>query len=133
MLEIELNKFSSDAEPALATARMRCPDITDNVTLRLLFLWCTDFDAAASAKRMAGYWRLRVELFGVEKAFSSLTSDSVLDPEDRALILSGAIRILPNTDTNERTLFYTTSKSSMEVPSTQCAPQEPFGTASIGF
>lgn len=106
MLEIELNKFSSDAEPALATARMRCPDITDNVTLRLLFLWCTDFDAAASAKRIAGYWRLRVELFGVEKAFSPLTSDSVLDPEDRALILSGAMRILPNTDTNGRTLFY---------------------------
>lgn len=106
MLEVELNKFSSDAEPALATARMRCPDITDNVTLRLLFLWCTDFDAAASAKRMAGYWRLRVELFGVDKAFSTLTSDSVLDPEDRALILSGAIRILPHTDANERTLLY---------------------------
>ena len=106
MLEIELNKFSADAEPALAAARTRCPDITDNSGLRLLFLWCTDFDAAASAKRMAGYWRLRVELFGVEKAFLPLTSDSVLDPEDRALILSGTIRILPNTDTNGRTLFY---------------------------
>mmetsp|Transcript_12394 Transcript_12394/g.35466 ORF Transcript_12394/g.35466 Transcript_12394/m.35466 type:complete len:749 (-) Transcript_12394:57-2303(-) len=106
MLETELNKFSADAEPALATARTRCPDITDNVKLRLLFLWCTDFDVVATAKRMAGYWRLRVELFGVERAFLPLSSDSILNPEDRALILNGAFRILPNTDANGRTIIY---------------------------
>lgn len=106
MLETELNKFSADSEPALATARMRCPDITDNSTFRLLFLMCTDFDVAASAKRMAGYWRLRVELFGVERAFLPLSSDSILNPEDRAYILSGAFRILPNTDAKGRILFY---------------------------
>jgi len=106
MLETELNKFSADSEPALVTARMRCPNITDNSTLRLLFLWCTDFDVAATAKRMAGYWRLRVELFGVERAFLPLSSDSILNPEERAYILSGACRILPNTDTNGRILSY---------------------------
>jgi hypothetical protein len=106
MLEKELNKFSADAEPALTTARTRCPDITDNVTLRLLFLWCTDFDVAACAERMAGYWRLRVEIFGVEKAFLSLSSDSILTPEDRSLMLRGFIRILPNTDADGRTLIY---------------------------
>ncbi len=106
MLETELNKFSADSEPALVTARMRCPDITDNSTLRLLFLWCTDFDVEATAKRMAGYWRLRVELFGVERAFLPLSSDSILNPEDHAYILSGACRILPNTDANGRILLY---------------------------
>ena len=107
MLETELNKFTADSEPALVTARMRCPNITDNSTLRLLFLWCTDFDVAATAKRMAGYWRLRVELFGVERAFLPLSSDSILNTEERAFILSGALRILPNTDANGRILFYT--------------------------
>ena len=106
-LQEELTKVPIDTKPALSEALIRCPDIVNSETTRLLFLWCTDFDAVAAAQRMVRYWQLRVEIFGNDRAFLPLDSEAILDEEDRKQLFTGAIRILPHTDAYGRTIFYT--------------------------
>jgi len=105
-LQEELTKVPVDTKPALSEALIRCPDIVNNETTRLLFLWCTDFDAVAAAQRMVRYWQLRVEIFGNDRAFLPLDSEAILDEDDRNQLFTGAIRILPHTDAFGRTIFY---------------------------
>ena len=88
-----------------------CPQLVERETPALWFLRYEHYDGWAAAKRLAYYWRRRVDIFG-ERAFlpMSQTGHGTLSPEEVKMLRSGYLVILPPTPDGHTILCYDASR-----------------------
>lgn len=104
-LEKELSLISDEAKKALDRAIEKCPEVV-NDRHKLMFLRCEVFNADLAAARLVKYWAKRLELFGEQRAFRSLTLANIYEEEDDAGLKMGFVRLIPVTDNTGRSIVF---------------------------
>jgi hypothetical protein len=98
-LESEISKLKKKS--AYERTKFMCPRYVYSTKLRLKFLRAERFDATKAAKRMITFFELKLQLFGMDKLVRDITWDD-LSTQDRAIMTSGGISILPWKDRSGR-------------------------------
>jgi len=96
-LSAAVNSMSLGDKDAYLEAVQRAPGLFETECPPLRFLRTESFDVVKAAHRMAKYWKLRKETYGIT-AFSPLSlvpGCSALSAADFALLNSGCVAILP--------------------------------------
>jgi len=96
-LRVALQAIAADDKRDLLTALERVPQLVAMETNPTKFLLRESFDTTKAIKRLALYWKYRVEVFGPDRAFRPMTlcGDGALSCEDVAAFRLGAYRHLP--------------------------------------
>lgn len=94
------NKDKKDYLIALETS----PDLVKNNKFRLKFLRCELFDPKLAAIRYVRYWKERISLWGVDKAFRRITLDDFKECDEATLHLGG-IQPLKDKDRFNRSII----------------------------
>jgi hypothetical protein len=96
-LDTALRKLPQTVRRDFDRAVFLKPDLEQDTEFKLRFLRTDFFHAGLAARRMAGYFTKKVELFGDEKLAKKITLED-LDERDLAILQSGMIIKLPSTD-----------------------------------
>lgn len=84
----------------------KCPALCGECH-KLMFLRSDLFDCVAATERLTKYWTMRLELFGVAKAFLPLTlGDDGALKDDKECLEIGVIRVINQTDGGGRGILF---------------------------
>ena len=87
------------------------PSYVTDQTFRLHFLRSAKFDTSSAAKKMIGFFKIKMDLFGVDKLTKDITLDD-LDESTLSCLESGVCTVLPLKDRAGRVVFCWTVKLS---------------------
>ncbi|CAJ1969414.1 unnamed protein product [Cylindrotheca closterium] len=83
-------------------AESQSEDYVTDRRLRLKFLRATMFDPKVAASRMAGYFRRKLDLFGLEKLVKNITFEDLGEDSMNAISHGMMHQVLPSRDTQGR-------------------------------
>lgn len=104
-LEIELNKIPASKKAAYSQATMKCPDEVSDIK-RLAFVEREEGDVSKAALRLVKYWAFRLELFGHDRCYLSMTLLGAMQDEMMNLAERMVWQLLPNTDAAGRGILH---------------------------
>jgi hypothetical protein len=116
--ELELNKIPGSKKQDLLNAEKRCSKLCSD-DFKLCFLRTEVFNADLAAVRYAAYWKMRVEMYGEERAFLPLTVDSLTEKEKDQLRM-GAVNVIERDD-GRNFVFIDPSNIDMKVYDRTCS------------
>jgi hypothetical protein len=89
--------IADDDKAAYAEAARRAPNLVEAESNPDRYLEYDKYDPWKAARRVANYWKTRVEIFG-DRAFLplTLTGDGTMSAEDVKLLRTGFFMVLPN-------------------------------------
>mmetsp|Transcript_29308 Transcript_29308/g.41213 ORF Transcript_29308/g.41213 Transcript_29308/m.41213 type:complete len:189 (+) Transcript_29308:105-671(+) len=99
-------------------ATVHCPELISSESDPKLYLICDGYDPKMAAARFVKYWKMRVEIFGVEKAFLPMTLTGAYADDDEVLQMMTDFPLfrtfLPDDEHGRTVLFAHTSHQSTE-------------------
>lgn len=104
-----LEDIPIDERAGYELATIHCPDLLETETNPRLFLVREAFQPDKAARRLVAYWNMRVDIFGMEKAFLPMTFAGALHGEDevyRLMELFPNFRTFLPDDQHGRTVVY---------------------------
>lgn len=110
-LEEAIDILPEEENSAYIRATIFAPQLVQIESNPLKFLLFEKYDAWSAARRLAHYWKTRVDIFG-SRAFLPLTlsGKGALSEQDICLFLSGYISFLPNDDRGRCVICYDPGK-----------------------
>ncbi|KAL3915948.1 MAG: hypothetical protein SGARI_008072, partial [Bacillariaceae sp.] len=103
-MEDELSRIPSNQLKDYTHAKKVCPELVTTESDPIKFLRCENYNAAAAAKRLQLYWKMRRKCFGDDRAFLPMTMSGAMR-QDMALVESGIFGVLPG-DVHGRRVFF---------------------------
>ena len=104
-LEAQLHRLPRSDTEAYYAAAERCPDQISHKR-KMIFLEANHNDVAAAAANLAEYWKVRVEVFGNEKAYLPMTLAGAMKDEKINLATRCVWQLLPRADTAGRPVLF---------------------------
>lgn len=101
-LQYEIDSLSPCEKDAYSVAQTLPITYVNDSAFRLRFLRAEFFDAREAAKRMAGYLNIIHSLFGIEVLKRPLRSTDFKSKEEKSLLRSGIVQLLPYRDRSGR-------------------------------
>jgi hypothetical protein len=89
-----------------------CETLANDPSLSRRYLKFEEFNPWEAARKVVDYWKVRVELFGEDRAYLplTLTGDGALTEGDMEVFRTGVFMILPKTVDGKPTLFHDRSR-----------------------
>lgn len=101
-LQYEIDNLSPSEKEAYSVAQTLPVTYVNDSAFRLRFLRADLFDAREAAKRMCGYLNIIFTLFGMEVLKRPLRSTDFKGKEEKNLLKSGIVQLLPYRDRSGR-------------------------------
>jgi hypothetical protein len=107
-MQLAMEQVPMTEKTDYVAAKLAVPRLVEAESDPVQFFVNERLDAASAARRLAGYWKLRVSLFGQEAAFLPLnqTGEGALSRADISLLSSGFLSLLANTDSGHAVISY---------------------------
>lgn len=114
-LEEAMDLLSEEEKSGYVAATRCVPYLVQTESDPLKFLKCEAYNAWAAARRLAYYWKKRLEIFG-DRAFLPLTlsGNGALNEEDIASFYAGYMSFLPNDYQGRTVLCYDPQKRNVQ-------------------
>ena len=101
--EAYLNKLDEKSKEGYLMALQKCPGEC-SPAFKLVFLRCEVFDAERAVSRFVKYWDTRMEVFGEEKAFLSMTLEGAMKDDIEAIQMN-YLQVATETDPDGRAIL----------------------------
>jgi hypothetical protein len=103
----EMEGLADEEKAAYVIATAKCPQLIGSETDPSRYLYHSNGNALEAAQLLAKNWKLRIEVFGEERAFLplDLSGNGALTEEDISILKTSWLALLPN-DTKGRTVLF---------------------------